>query len=309
MMTQKNGRVTIFVSALLLLTIFVVAANNLAVNDVSAATPPSLGAASSFAILAHTGVSDIPTSIIKGNVGLSPTSGTGYSGLTCGEVSGTIYSVDAAGPSCRVTDPTLLTNAVHDLGNAYNGLSQACTGFSFGTGNVVLDGKTLVPGVYCADTFSLSGTLTLSGSGVWIFRTGASGGLTTTTGANVVVGDPCSVWWQIGSSATLGTGTELAGNILAGATITLATGAILNGRALAQTGAVTLDMNNVNLSCAILSASLTTITSTLPGGSITTITSTSFFLTIIPEYPWGVLLLLILMLPVYLLLKRRMCSR
>ncbi len=117
---HKNGKVTIFVSALLLLTIFVVAASNLAVNPVSAATSPSLGNASTFAVLGASAVSDTPPSSIIGNVGLSPASGTFYSGLTCPEVTGTIYSVDAAGPPCRVTNPGFLTLAKNDETTAYN---------------------------------------------------------------------------------------------------------------------------------------------------------------------------------------------
>jgi hypothetical protein len=128
------------------------------------------------------------------------------------------------------------------------------------------------------------------------------------------------VWWRVDSSAALGTYTELTGNILALTSITMATGATLNGRALAENAAVTLDSNQVN------SASVTTLTTTVNGapttiavtGIVSVISGTSVVAIVtlingttalvpfvIPEYPWGVLLLLILMLPAYMLLKRR----
>jgi type VI secretion system secreted protein VgrG len=309
---NKKGSGTILILALLLLAIFTIAANYVTVNDVSAATQPSLGTASTFAVLAATEVTDVPTSAIRGDVGLSPAAGTYYSGLTCGEVAGTIYQTSAGGPApCAVTNPGLLTTAKADESNAYtNGLgSQACDTTYAGTKD--LAGSNLGPGVYCAGAFRLSGTLTLSGPGVWIFKSATD--LITSGTANVVGGDACtaSVWWWVASSATLGTSTQLTGNILALTSITLNTGATLNGRALAQTGAVTLDDDNVNLTCALVSPITTSITTTLVGGIVTTIASTSFSITtfptgtIIPEYPWGVLLLLILMLPAYMLLKRR----
>jgi type VI secretion system secreted protein VgrG len=104
-----------------------------------------------------------------------------------------------------------------------------------------LVGENLIAGVYCADAFRLSGTLTLSGAGVWIFKSASD--LITSGTANVLGGDPCNVWWREVSSTTLGANTALLGNILASTSISLQTGARLNGRALAQTGAVTLDNN------------------------------------------------------------------
>jgi hypothetical protein len=111
-----------------------------------------------------------------------------------------------------------------------------------------LSGASLPPGVYCADTFSLTGTLTLTGSGVWVFRSGAT--LVTSGTANIVGGDPCNVWWQVPSSATLGTNTSLIGSILALTSITMNTGATLQGRAQARNGAVTLQSNTISQTCA-----------------------------------------------------------
>jgi hypothetical protein len=316
---NKKGSGTILISALLLLAIFAVAANNLAVKDVSAATSPSLGGATSFAVLGATEVTNtgIGTHVI-GDVGLSPHAGSNYAGLTAVQVTGKIYAVDATGPAGSVSNPVFLTQAKLDLSNAYDALGNQGCSITYPVASQELGGLTLVPGVYCATAFTLSGTLTLTGSGVWIFWSTTS--LTTTTPAKVVGGDPSNVWWRVDSSAALGTYTELTGNILALTSITMATGATLNGRALAENAAVTLDSNQVN------SASVTTLTTTVNGapttiavtGIVSVISGTSVVAIVtlingttalvpfvIPEYPWGVLLLLILMLPAYMLLKRR----
>lgn len=233
-----------------------------------AATSPTLGTADSFSILAGTpNITNVPTSAIGGDVGLSPATGAGI-GLTDEQVTGTIYAVDAFGPAGSVNNPGLLTTAKADLVTAYDALSAGdnatCTDplYQFGTGNVDLVGANLVPGVYCADTFTLTGTLTLSGSGVWIFRSAAT--LVTSGTANIVGGDSCSVWWKLISSATLGTTTSLTGNILALTSITMATGATLNGRALARNGAVTLDSNTITGATCLTTATTATTATTTP---------------------------------------------
>src|SRR4029077_13531918 len=114
-----------------------------------------------------------------------------------------------------------------------------------------LGGKTLLPGVYCfSNSAQLTGTLTLDAQGdpnaVFLFKIGST--LTTASAASVLLinsASNCGVFWQVGTSATLGTGTALQGTIAALSSITLNTGASLNGRALARNGAVTLDDNNV----------------------------------------------------------------
>jgi len=144
-------------------------------------------------------------------------------------------------------DPVLLTTAKGDLVTAYDALaSQGCDITYPGVHDLV--GETLVPGVYCADAFELSGILTLNGADtdVWVFKSAAT--LITSGTANVILTsgeEPCYVWWQVTSSATLGTNTSLAGNILALTSIALATGANLDGRALARNGAVTMDQNSI----------------------------------------------------------------
>lgn len=218
---------------------------------VYAATSPTLGNAASFAVLGGTAITNVPTSVITGDVGLSPAAGSNITGLAVtSQVSGTIYAVDASGPAGSAgNNPTLVNNAKTDLVSAYDALSAApnvaCDTTYPGAKDLV--GESLVAGIYCADTFALSGTLTLTGSGVWIFRSAAT--LTTSGTANVVGGDPCDVWWKVVSSATLGTNTSLKGNILALTSITLNTGATLTGRALARNGAVSLDSNTINQSC------------------------------------------------------------
>lgn len=217
-----------------------------------AATTVNLGTADSFAVLAGTEITNVPTSTITWDVGLSPAAGSNYAGLTAAQVTGTIYAVDATGPAGSANNPGLLTTAKTDLVSAYDALSAgdnaACT-TDYGDVTQDLVGLSLVPGVYCAGAFELSGTLTLEGSGVWIFRSAAT--LITSGTANVVGGDPCNVWWKVPSSATLGTNTSLIGNILALTSITLNNGATLNGRALARNAAVTLDQNTIsNITCA-----------------------------------------------------------
>lgn len=118
-----------------------------------------------------------------------------------------------------------------------------------------------MPGVYCsAGSFRLTGNLTLSGSGVWVFKTVST--LITSSGSSVTGSDPCNVWWRIGSAATLGTTTSFIGNIVTADvadTTALNTGAILNGRVLAQASqTVTLDGNTITSPvCATTTASST----------------------------------------------------
>jgi hypothetical protein len=226
------------------------------------AVSPPLGVASSFAVLAATLISDAGGSAIIGDVGLSPGSGAAI-GLLCTQVTGTVYDVDAAftGGTCLVTNAFLLGNAQTDVSNAFSALSTganaACT-TDYGAIIQDLAGFTLVPGVYCANSFRLSGPLLLDDTGapngVWIFRTASGGDLSTTAGgvASVQfltgVASPCNVWWKVVSGATLGSGTTFIGNIIAYTSISLGVGATLDGRALAQTAAVTmLGGNSVTL--------------------------------------------------------------
>lgn len=216
--------------------------NDTSVNNLIAVAP-SLGTAASFAVLAGSTVTNTGNTIVTGDVGVSPgTSITGFAPSGSGVVVGTI----------RVNDGVAI-QARTDALAAFNSLaSQACTLTLTGTN---LGGLTLTPGVICfADSAQLTGILTLDAQGdpnaVFIFKIGST--LTTASNSSVVVingGTGCNVFFQVGSSATLGIGTSFTGNILARESITLNTSANINaGRALALDGAVTLDTNRVDSS-------------------------------------------------------------
>ena len=209
------------------------------------ATAPSLGTAQSFAVLGASTVTNTGPSIITGDLGVSP--GTAITGFPPGiVVGGTIHAADA-----------VAAQAQNDTTTAYVSLAGQACDTTFGVPTDLV-GLTLVPGVYCfASSASLSGQLTLDAGGdpnaVWVFKVGST--LITGSNASVLLtngAQACDVFWQVGSSATLGTGTSFVGNILALTSITLNTNASLAGRALAQNGAVTLDSNAVALStCAV----------------------------------------------------------
>jgi hypothetical protein len=134
--------------------------------------------------------------------------------------------------------------AQSDLTAAYTDAATRVCGTTIAGG--LLGGLVLTPGVYCMPAGALTGTLTLDGAGVYIFQMAST--LTTASASAVVLlngATACGVWWQVGSSATIGTTSAMAGNILALTSITMNTGATLGGRTLARNGAVTLDSNAV----------------------------------------------------------------
>jgi hypothetical protein len=214
-----------------------------------AATSPSLGTASSFSVLGETNITNVPTSSIGRDVGLSPATGANYTGITQAQVGGTIYAVDGFGPGGSVNNPGLLTTAINDMTTVWStggatGIDQTCTTSWSGTGPKDLTTVSpLGPGVYCADAFLLTGNLTLSGSGVWIFKSAAT--LTTSASSTVTGGDPCNVWWRMVSAGSIiGSNSTFVGNLLSGTSLNMQTGATLNGRLLSQ-AAVTLDHNTI----------------------------------------------------------------
>jgi hypothetical protein len=206
-----------------------------------------LGSAGTFVILAKTAVSDVPTSVVTGDVGASPVTGAAI-GVTCAEVTGAIYSVDAAGPlPCRVTDATRLTTAIGDMGTAYtNAAGRPADVTELGAGNI--GGRNLGPAVYKWGTgVNIATNLTLTGGAndVWIFQ--IAQGLTVAPTVQIILAGGAqakNVYWQTFAAADIGTTAKFNGIILSQTTITLKTNASLNGRMLAQT-AVALDHNVV----------------------------------------------------------------
>jgi len=208
---------------------------------VLAASAPPLGSAESFAVLGGSTVTNTGPTTISGDLGVSP--GTAVTGFPPGIVTGGgIHAADA-----------VALQAQSDVTTAYNNLAgQACGDNLTGQD---LGGQTLTPDVYCFDdSAQLTGALTLDFGGdsnaVFVFRIGSP--LTTASNSSVSMinsPDACNVFWQVGSSATLGTDTDFVGSILALTSITLNTGASIDGRALARNGAVTMDSNRVSNVC------------------------------------------------------------
>jgi hypothetical protein len=199
----------------------------------SAATTIPLGTSSSFAVLAGAGLSNAGQTTITGDVGSSPT--TTYTNTGSVTRIGNIHLGDTVAATAQV-DATAAYN---------NALGQSSTGA------VVADlgGQTLMPGVYkSATALGLTGTLTLDAGGnanaVFLFQTGL--GLTTTNASKVTVingGSQCNVFWQIGTSAAIGTNSTMIGNVIANADITVATNATVSGRLLALHGAINTSSN------------------------------------------------------------------
>jgi hypothetical protein len=199
------------------------------------AVAPDLGSAASFVGLAHETFTNTGSGVYVGDVGTSP--GTSVTGFPPGTVRhGAIHIADG-----------VAAQALSDATTAYNALAgQACNVNLTGQD---LGGMTLTPGVYCFDTSAqLTGVLTLTGAitDVWVFKIGST--LTTAPDSSVASsvvmingGQALNVFWQVGSSATLDTGTQFKGNILAHASVSLNNRASLIGRAFGLTGAVTMD--------------------------------------------------------------------
>jgi len=217
----------------------------------AATAPVNLRTAAPFAILSGTpNITDAGNaSVITGNVGLSPATGAGI-GLTCSQVTGTIYSVDATGPlPCRVTNSPLLLTAKNNLTTAY---VDAAGRTPLTTVPTELGGTTLVAGVYDSASTELgitagAGPLILDGqndpSSVFIFQAAFEGtGLDVGPGSTVSLingAQACNVFWRV-DSAAIDTTANFVGTILALNSISVANGATINGRLLARNGNVTL---------------------------------------------------------------------
>ena len=201
----------------------------------AAQLPVALGSAGTFTVLAGSTATNTGFTTVVGNVGVSP--GSAATGFPPATVTGGAIHV-ADGPA---------VSAQADLSTAY--IDAAGRSVAPVTVAGDLSGQTLPPGLYkSTSSLGIAGVLTLDGQGnansVFIFQVASS--LTTGTGSRVVLignANPANIIWQVGSSATLGTYSTFNGTILAYASVTLTTGATLNGRALAETGAVTMDSN------------------------------------------------------------------
>jgi hypothetical protein len=207
-------------------------------HDAGAAEAPvALGSAATFGVLAATTVTTIPTTTVNGDLGVSP--------------GNTVTGAPIVNGTTHLGDPTA-AQAQGDLTVAYNDAAGRTLGSVLVAGN--LGGQTLAPGLYTS-TSSLeisSGDLTLDALGdpnaVWIFQMAST--LVTTTGRQVILSggaQAANIFWQVGSSATIGTTSVFKGNILAYTAITMNTGATLDGRALARNGAVALDGNTITV--------------------------------------------------------------
>jgi hypothetical protein len=225
----------------LLLTVAVAAAWPVAAL---AATQPRLGTATSFALLAGQAISNTGATTINGDVGISPNGSSSVTGFPPGIINGQTHYADA-----------VALQAQNDLTTAYNDAANQ-TPFVDLTGQD-LGNKNLTPGTYhFSSSAQLTGPLTLSGFGVYVFQIGST--LTTASASSVLLtngAQACGVYWQVTSSATFGSTTAFQGTVMALSSITMNAGATLIGRALARNAAVSLITNTITrpaASCASL---------------------------------------------------------
>jgi len=215
---------------------------------ISALKVVNLGVAGDFVILSKSGITNVYKSSVKGDIGTSPITGAAIK-LTCAEVAGTIYSVNAAGPlPCRITNASRLTIAVRNMQTAYTDAAGRSNPkfLNLGAGNI--GGKTLTAGLYKFTTGVVIPTnVTISGSStdVWIFQVAGTLKMSSAVRITLAGGAQAkNIFWQTSGAVTLGTTSHFEGNILSQTAINLQTGASIKGRMLAQT-AVTLQMNTV----------------------------------------------------------------
>lgn len=208
----------------------------------------NLGLAGNFAILSKSGITDVYKSTITGDVGASPITGAAIL-VTCTEVVGAIFSVDAAGPlPCTVTNATLLTTAVGDMQTAYTDAAGRINPDFLNIGAGDIGGKTLTPGLYKWTSALLIPTdITITGgpNDLWIFQVDGTLNMSSAVRITLAGGAQAkNIVWQVAGAVTLGTTSHFEGIVLGQTGINLQTGATINGRLLAQT-AVTLQMNTV----------------------------------------------------------------
>lgn len=219
--------------------------------------PVDLGSTSRFAILAGSQISNIPTSAVTGDVGLSPAAGSYITGFGLNEVTGIIYTVDATGPAGSVPSASMLAAAQGDLTIAYNdaaGRTPVPTGDFLNPGAGNLGGQFLLPGLYkfTGNAEITAGILTFDAqndpNAVFIMM--VNSGLITASATQVNLINSAkaeNIFWQVGTSAILGSYSIFKGTIMADQSISLLTNATIEGRLLARIAAVTLDASTVTL--------------------------------------------------------------
>jgi len=215
-------------------------------------SPVNLGTAGNYVILAKTSVSNIPTSAVTGDIGISPaaetyltgfsqTDATGYA--TAPQVTGYLYAADMAPPT-----PINLTTAVTDMQTAYTDAAGRSSPNFVNLGAGTIGGLTLSPGLYTWGTdVTVPTDITISGNAndVWIFQ--ISGNLTVANAVQVIMSGGArakNVFWQVAGQAILGTTSHFEGIILCQTAIIMETNATMNGRVLAQSQ-VTLDHTSI----------------------------------------------------------------
>lgn len=258
--SARNGRKFAYVTLAVALGISLSMTGAGQANAYTSPVIVNLGNAQSFAVLASQTVTNTGTSTIGGDVGVSP--GTAITGFPPGVITGAygLHSNTAAAIA-----------AMADLGAAYTDAAGRAPADE--TAHADLSGLTLAPGLYSGGALSNTGTLTLDGEGdansVWIFQA-ASTLITSPNSTVMLIGDanPCNVFWQVGSSATLDTDSTFVGTVMAQTSIAANNGATIQGRLLALTGEVTLINNTVD--AAVCAGTPAAGGTPVPGGGGTT---------------------------------------
>jgi hypothetical protein len=260
-------------------TVMVLAAVAGAPSAFAAQPTVGLGTTAPFAVLAGTDITNTGPSTISGDIGVDP--GAAITGFPPGTVNGTTHAADAVALQAQSD----LTTAYKDAANRTPVTAEA---------NPDLTGLTLAPGNYSAGAMGLSGTVTLDGQGdpnaVFIFQ--AASTLITGSGSKVALiggAQPCNVFWQVTSSATLGTNSTFVGTVMALTSASVQTGATVQGRILARSGGVTLDNNTISVPACTTAATPTTTspavtaTTSSPAATATTSSPTTAPAAVIPS--------------------------
>lgn len=209
----------------------------------------NLGAAGDFVILSKTGITSVYKSTITGDIGTSPITGAAMV-VSCGEVTGKVFSVDASGPACKTTSATMLTAAIGDMQTAYIDAAGRSNPDFLNLGAGTIGGKTLTPGLYkWTSSVNIPADITISGSPTDVFIFQVAGTLKMSSSVSVTLEGGVqakNIYWVVSDAVTFGTTSHFEGNILGMTGINMQTGATINGRMLAQT-AVTLQMNTVTI--------------------------------------------------------------